>query len=356
MVTCRIIVTGLLLTLGGCATTTPTVAYLSANPPDPDQLLSGAALLGETAATLQMPSEDILATSQEMLEYMDAVGSRGGSKERRATFLATSLVDPRYLGLEYVAEESYSAAETFRKRRGNCMSFTNLFVSLARSTGLTASFQQAYVVPKWVAREDVAILHRHVNARVSLPAGAYLTVDFEQTIEGTRFDSRRLSDAHARALYYGNIGVEYMLDDNTQEAFRYLAGAVQTEPSVGSSWVNLGALYSRNELPDYAEAAYLESVRRDPDELLAYSNLARLYKEKGLQEQQELFALKARTLQNQNPFHHFSLAQQAHDEGNYQLSNHHLRRAMRLKNDEPRFRALMQENKRLLEAEMQGRS
>lgn len=343
----NVLVAGLLFTLVGCASmATPT--HLSAKPPTLDELLNGRALLGESAATLQLPDVDILAIDQAMLDYLDFVVPHGSSEDYKARVLANSMTDPGLLSLDYVDNGSYSARETFHKRRGNCVSFTNLYVSLARSAGLKAYFQQSYVAPTWASENGITILSRHVNAVVKTRRGASLTVDFDQTISGPMFDHRRISDDHATALFLSNIGVGYMLEGNTTEAFRYLAASVIADRSVGAAWVNLGGLYSRNGLPQLAEAAYLEAVRRDPNERLAYSNLARLYQKAGLPEPAQIFSGKASRLQETNPYYHYGLAQQAHRLGNYRESNEHLQQALKLKGDEPRFLQLLSENELIL--------
>ncbi len=48
------------------------------------------------------------------------------------------------------------------------MSFTNMFLSMARYVGLNASFQEVKVPPDWTRRGDSFVLSRHINVNVDL--------------------------------------------------------------------------------------------------------------------------------------------------------------------------------------------
>ena len=328
--------------------------FLSRNPPTINELLSGDALvhadndLHDVIGHRSAEETDLLATDAPMLEFLQRFVPQGASAETKAKKLVVAIMHPGIMGLKYDRDVSLSAKETFNQRRGNCISFTNLFVALSRAAGLRAGYQLAYVLPDWDMQENFKVLNRHVTAYVRLGGGDLLTVDFEQIEPRLLTGYRRISDAHAEALFHGNIGVANMLAGDVGQAVRQLAAAIRSDRSVGAAWVNLGALYSRLGLPQYAEVAYLESVRRDPNELLAYSNLANLYQLHGPADRAQEFADRARTLRQGNPYFHFALARQAHEHGDYQISNGHLRRALALKNGEPEFLELQARNNRLL--------
>jgi len=338
-----VVLAGLILSVVGCSSTARG-PYLAEYPVSPESLLAGEVLFGDRAKTLTVPEDDILDTDAAMESFLDFIYPSGGSSEYRARVLATSLADPGLFGLNYQERLSLTARDTFHRRSGNCVSFTNLFVALARKAGLRVYYQQAYVTPTWESEGGLQIMSRHVNALVKLHDGKGLTVDFDQTETGVLFDHQKVPDRRAFALFYSNIGVEFLQADNDVEAFRYLKKAVLTDQQLGSTWVNLGALYSRKGFKKEAETAYLVAARRDPGELLAYSNLSRIYESAGVSDKSEFFAQKARKLREQNPYFHYGLAQKAYQLGHYSESNQHLRRALKLKDDEPLFVDLMAKN------------
>jgi len=335
------------LLLGGCAAHVHQ-AYLSATPITTEKLLDGEPLFGAEAASMQPVEEDILALDRSMEDFLAFALPSNGSGMYQARELASALVDPGLLGFDFLETANGNARDTFHRAQGNCLAFTNLYVALARRAGFKISYQLSYIEPNWETEGSYFILRRHVNSLVKLAARQSLTVDLDSTRTGNLYAQRLIPDRHAFALFYSNIGVANLQSGDYRQAFRYLRQAVLTDPDVGSTWVNLGALYSREGLAAFAEAAYLESARRDPGELLAYSNLGRLYQTAGLLEQAQEVGNKARQLRQSNPYYHFQLAQQASRQGLFRESNEHLRRAMQLKKDEPVFEQLLQDNNRKL--------
>jgi len=124
----------------------------------PDELLAGTALgLGpDPPATVS--NVDAMALSDEMREFLkNHVGKRAGYPVKLRQ-LSDAVFSKDSFGLEY-DEATRTAAETFRARRGNCLSFTFMFVVLARGVGLDASFQEVEIPPEWTFAKDTYILN-----------------------------------------------------------------------------------------------------------------------------------------------------------------------------------------------------
>ena len=62
--------------------------------------------------------------------------------------------------------ETRTAAETFEKRGGNCVSFTFLLIAMARHLGLDARFREVDVSPTWSRVGSVVSMSGHVNVAV----------------------------------------------------------------------------------------------------------------------------------------------------------------------------------------------
>ncbi|MDP1165902.1 transglutaminase domain-containing protein, partial [Klebsiella pneumoniae] len=69
-------------------------------------------------------------------------------------------------------------SETFDQARGNCLSFTLLFISAARALGIEAHAREVRVPLAWRQDEDLIFDVRHVNVGVDTP-GSRKTVDFD---------------------------------------------------------------------------------------------------------------------------------------------------------------------------------
>src|SRR5262245_38276080 len=110
-------------------------------------LLDGQALFGATVP----PAEevDVLGLSDPMRAFVAANGRDVQVDWLRMRRLVEGMHKSGFLDLNYENDRTFTAAETFDARSGNCLSFTNLFVALARSMKLAAEYQVVDVPPIW---------------------------------------------------------------------------------------------------------------------------------------------------------------------------------------------------------------
>jgi Flp pilus assembly protein TadD len=132
-----------------------------------------------------------------------------------------------------------------------------------------------------------------------------------------------------------------MLADEVPLAYAYLQQSIREDETFGSAWVNLGILHRREGHSDYAEAAYLEALEHDRDNLMAMSNLAHLYEDEGRTAAAERYTAKVREHRMGNPFYRFRLANIAFNDGDYKTAIKNLKYAIRQKNDEDQFYFLL---------------
>ncbi|HEX5418383.1 MAG TPA: tetratricopeptide repeat protein, partial [Gammaproteobacteria bacterium] len=228
--------------------------------------------------------------------------------------------------------------ETFHNRTGNCLSFTMLFVTLARAAGLDVSYEMVDVPPMWSAQSGVLVLTKHINARIkTLSREGDYVVDFDRTNFKANYRRREVSDHYALALFYSNRGAEALLDGNYHESFVNFKAAIETDPSAASAWVNLGLLYSRLGQNERAESAYLHALTVDPDEPSALTDLAAFYRRIGKDAEAELYRKRIRRFQEKNPYYHYFLARDAYREQRFDAALAALNKAIKLKGDEHEF-------------------
>jgi len=302
-------------------------------------LLDGQELFGETIPAAQ--EVDILEVSPEMAEFVTANGRAMAVDWLRMKRLINGMADAGYLDLQYEAGQTFTASETFRGRAGNCLSFTNLFVALAREARLDARYQIIDVPPIWDSADGWVMLNSHINVvvrgvRLGVVSRDYI-VDFNTPEYDGAWPRHAVSDRVAFALYYNNRAVEAMRAGDLRLAFANFKLAISKSSLVAGTWVNLGALYSRQRHYESAQAAYEQALRINPNEKSALTNLARLNDEIGNTALAETYRSRIRTYERMNPYYHYALADSAYKAGNYETALGEIEKAISLKRDDHRF-------------------
>jgi Flp pilus assembly protein TadD len=327
-----------LLALGlGCASAPP-ARY--GNAISVDELRSGAVLGAPAPPGPVLAPEEILAVSPEMQAFLDAHVTRHADRAVRVRQLAYAIVGEGRFGLQY-DETTRTAAETFRTRHGNCLSFSCMFVAMARRVGLDAAFQEVDIPPDWTFADDAFVLNRHVNVAVDLGREGEHVVDFNMDDFRTTYDRRRISDERALAHFYNNVAVEKMRAGDDTSALLFFRSATGHDPQFSPAWTNLGILYSRKGHPAYAEAAYLQALKADAGDLVAMSNLANLYAQRGLPERAAFYRRRVAHHREQNPYFRYQMARRAYQAGDYDAAIRQLGYAIHLKRNEDQFYYLL---------------
>ena len=324
------------LLLAGCsAVPRPHPSFSAAD------LLDGQALFGETVSTDEASVADMLAVSPEMQQFVDRMRSSGGDRMRMEQLLR-GMHRAGYFDVVYDANITLTAAETFKRRTGNCLSYTSLFIALARAMGLDARFEVVVVPPIWDSVGNWVILNTHINAlvrgvRISTLFERDFVVDFNTEDYRGTFKRHVVSDATAAALFLSNRGVEALRAGEMRTAFASFKRAIAYDARVTPAWVNLGALYSHSADYDRAAAAYEHAVAVDPLNKPALTNLSRLYDQLGQRALAEQYRQRIRAYEDANPYFHYSLAQRAYLAADYPLALEQIKRAIALKKGDDRL-------------------
>ncbi len=305
----------------------------------------GARALGASFVALPPPDGRSLAAAgiTSLDDDMRAFLARevtGRDDPTRLRQLLRAVLDGASFRVDY-GDDTRSAAGTFHARRGNCLSFTNLFVALARESGLDVSYQEVDVPPIWTARDESFVVSRHVNAVVAARNGTTQVVDFNMAEFRAAYPRRAISDARAAAHYYSNLGVERLEAGDSGGAFAHFAHALSLDRTLAQAWVNLGAWYRRQGDPARAEASYLEALRINPRELVATSNLAALHEREGHVELARWYERRAANFRLQNPYYRYERAKVAYLSGDFSGAARQLREALRSSGADPTFYSLL---------------
>jgi len=303
----------------------------------PDNLLAGTALgLGPDPPAI-VSNDEVMALSDDMREFLRTHVSDGAGYSFKLNQLSDAIIRKGSFGLEY-DETTRTAAETFRARRGNCLSFTFMFVVMARGVGIDARFQEVDIPPEWTFAKDTSILNRHINIHAELEMSQQRVVDFNIMDFQADYDMRIISDERALAHFFNNMGAELMQHGELTAAFHAFRIAIaENDRSFSPAWANLGTLYGRKGLANHAEAAYLQALEIDRSNLIAMSNLTALYDRRGDPKQAARYRNKVNSHRKRNPYYRYQLARVAFLAKDYDLAVDHLKYAARKHRNEDRF-------------------
>jgi Flp pilus assembly protein TadD len=299
-------------------------------------LVAGTALaLAPTHTPIVVPTADeAFALDAEMQAFVAPLKEIHDPQQRLQALIA-ALEARGMFSLDY-AEVTRTAPGTFHDRQGNCLSFTMLFVTLARATGLQAYYQTVVVPPTW-SNDGQVVVASHVNTALITGRGEETVVDFNIRPYQSDRRSRRVSDSYALALFYTNLGAEAMLREDYAAALVYLRESARVRPDIAGVWVDLGVLYARHGRYEHAEAAYLRALDVDGDEPSAMANLGLLYEVLGETQLAAEYNDRVQRYRERNPYYHFALAAKAYEEQQFEIALASLRKALRLKPDEREF-------------------
>jgi tetratricopeptide (TPR) repeat protein len=343
--------------LGGCATAwNPGVdADYSA------ELLSGVALFGEEVSSDELPDVDILALSEDMALFLqEEVGdSRIGNVRFRRMF--NGLTKNGYFETAYRIGTTNTAAETFSDKSGNCLSYTSMFIALAREVGLNATFQIVEVPPTWDADSGFLIRYTHINVLMrglmfNRSYGSEFSVDFNDVLPDPEYDRYEITDAEAASLFYGNRSVVLFRAGDHRPAFVLLKKALELSPDNADLWINLGAFYAKLSVHDHAIKAYQMALYADPYNQSALSGLSRTYEFVGATELANQYAMQVRRYRQNNPYYHYAIAQAEYENARYQKALVAINAALDLKFRNGRFHFLKGLTQRKLGEEQEAQA
>jgi Flp pilus assembly protein TadD len=313
-----------------------------------------------------IPDVDILALNDKMKSLLDDLVAGIKNPEQKLSILVEIILNRVTYDTRDDKFGTKTAVETFESGRGNCLSFVNLFVSMARYAGLESGFQDIPTPPNWIKNGEALFLTRHIGAFVDYysPGQNTYRIDFSDGKSVVVMDNgnkflfapsinagtpefnpslvRSIPDNRAFAQYYNNLGSKYLAEGNAGDAYRYFVKAVKLAPELSFAWSNLGVAYSRNNQVEAAEKAYLQALsigrgRDDTSAMSVMSNMAKLYARTGDLTRASFYENEVKTFRNKNPYYHFSIGKIAYNDGRYEESIKDFKEAIRKKEDEHLF-------------------
>ena len=306
-----------------------------------DEVLAGTPFDLENNLTELIEEDAVIAVSPEMKTFLDTNVDLKAGDIIKLRQLANAIINDNTFGLEY-DDITRTASETFRAKRGNCLSFTNMFVVMARYLSLDVYFQEVDIPPDWTSDGGVSVLNRHINVFVDLGLTRDQVVDFNMDDFRSTYDMNTISNSRAMAHFNNNMGVERMLAGDTASAFRYFRRAlIDNDRGFSPAWTNLATLYLREGFTALAEAGYLHALKADRLDHVAMSNLAGIYVRQGDSKRAAEYRKKVNYHRKRNPYYRYELARRAFYAKDYDVAIEHLKYAIRKRPNEDQFYFLL---------------
>lgn len=262
------------------------------------------------------------------------------SQTRRLERLAEFMFDAQGLDMVYQEDATHSVEQAYATRTANCLSFTLLFLALAREAGLDAYPQEIGETLAWRQHDGVIYRNNHVNAGVRI-GGRVFVVDVAGDSIIAKKIPARVSDQRLLAHYYNNLAVDDLAKGKMTSALRNMAAALELDPGYAPHWSNAGVLHLRDGDATAAEQAYTRALAIDPLDSSALFNMAGLSHRNGDRRREAEFRRRLAHVQQRDPFHHFLQAKDFERAGDYPHAIEHYRRAIRLHRGEHRFHSAL---------------
>lgn len=273
--------------------------------------------------------------SPEMKTFVDNHVNRGLSPSDRLHALTTAIFQGNDLHFSFFPE-SRTARETFIYRNGNCLSFTLLFISMARYLNLDAQFREVDIPPTFNKKGAFVVVNQHINSVVFIGPTAY-SVDVFPEAASMETLGRIVSDQRGFAYYFANKGADELGKGNLDLADRFLKIAIEIDPTAIPALINLGVVQAQSDKFDEAANYYNRALKLDKKDMAALTDLANVYEKTGRTAEFLLLQQKVKKYQDLNPYYHFDLGLQSYEQGDYETALSHYEKAIRLKSADPSF-------------------
>jgi Flp pilus assembly protein TadD len=278
------------------------------------------------APSERINGDDVFALSNDMKHYLSAeiAGQLRAKGPQRG--LIDALYDKSQLKLEYDAEMTRNASQTFAARAGNCLSLVIMTAAFAKEIGLPVRYQTVLVNDLWSRSGDMHFASSHVNLTLGTThiadkildaQSAPMTIDFlpPEDIRGRRLHA--IGEETVVAMYMNNRAAESFARGQLNNAYWWAREAIERDPGFLSSYNTLGVIYRRHGNLQEAERILNHALEREPGNTLVMSNLALVFNDEGRVAESKALARKLEQLQPYPPFHFFNLGLTAMREGDF---------------------------------------
>ncbi|HKB73097.1 MAG TPA: tetratricopeptide repeat protein [Burkholderiales bacterium] len=326
------------LSIGGCFVV---LAGCAAAPraPLPAQLPWQDQAFDYDAALVSVGKRDLFQLEDALLTKLNDSSIQNSSAQYRLHYLVSILFGPKAKDFPYSGGHSTVAAETWRRKTGDCLSLTVLSYSLASALGMSVQMQEVRVPVVFDRRGNVEFLNRHVNVLIRGAGEVYLIagsmrsgdmiIDFEPQVASRR-EGMALSDDGILARFYNNVAAEYLAQGDLVLAYAHFKAAVLADPGYSPSYSNLAQLYIRKGFLQSAERLLLHAIALDDDADIALRSLHQLLVSQGRESEAVKYTEILQARQEKDPYYWLGVGLDQLQRGNYRKAISALEHAQEL--------------------------
>jgi tetratricopeptide (TPR) repeat protein len=255
-----LLVATLLFGLVGCATPPP--------PPLIAQLPWHDEVFGYDALGVEATRSGLFALGPDLERRLKEHAVQGLSPRQQLSYLLDLLYGTKRERFQYAAGHTTGAAETWQRKRGDCLSLAILTYAAAHELRISALMQEVDVPVLYDRRGDLDFVNRHVNVRFSRPQRVLdqgwaephdVVVDFEPEYNSRKV-GRTLDEPGILARYYNNVATEYLAEGRKGPAYTFFKAAILADPRYAASYINLAVLYRGAAIDRDAELLLRQAV------------------------------------------------------------------------------------------------
>ena len=298
-----LVVTAALLNFA--CSTTPPVAPLAANILWHDQNFD------YKASDVVETRELLFNLDPELTSLLAGKNHSGLSTDRRLEYLGALFFRGEGIRINYTAGHSTGAAETWQKKRGDCLSLTLLTYAATKALGIDATMQEVRVPIAVDRRGGVDFISGHVNVFVynssalkingrNYAAGGII-IDFEPQV-GSRQHGTALTDEQIMARFYNNRAAEYLAGQSDDKAYAYFKAALTADPVFAPAYSNLAQLYYRRGMAGAAEGLLKHAIALNEHTDAPLRTLHKLLVAQGRMAEASVVAAKLRQHDDEDPY------------------------------------------------------
>lgn len=272
------------------------------------------------------------ALDQAIIDELESTYKPGPNELRRVEHVLDFIF--RRVGLHYALYPTRNAVDTYRAREGNCLSFVNLFVGVARHHRLTPFYVEVTDYQRWNYRQGMVVSRGHIVAGMYVQ-GELKTYDFLPYRPKAYKDFKPIDDLTAAAHFYNNLGAEALLDGDLDLALERLEIAHRIAPDFVKSLNNLGVVYARRGRLDEAVEIYGRGLEVEEENVALLTNLARAYQKLGRVDDALAVLSRVEGANNTNPYFFVYRAELALSQGDLEGALDHMASALRQDSELP---------------------
>ena len=252
--------------------------------------------------------------------------------------IVDAIISHTGMSISYDWLSNKTAQQVYYEGKGSCLSYTNLFVGMAREVGIDAVYVDVTTIERVSKEAEIIVNNGHITGGVRRGPDLAI-VDFDPTPERQYRGAKALDDFEAIANYYNNQGFLYGYFAETAgdmgENFNPQAAelemyqmALDVFPNFHRARNNLGVAFRRRGRVEEAIGQYKLALKADPKFAEARANLGAAYYSMGrIDEAIESFELAAKA-GGSNAYDYYHIGVIQFEQGDYKEARRHFKKAI----------------------------